>query len=580
MEPLILLGLVGAGYLYNSNKEDQVPVTRAVTKQVNTPNGENVYHSEKFNEVDKLVRGLAKDAFDKSQEPNTKVVNFQKLEKPLKEESTENFENYTYSSASGSYIPKTNFMKNDQGISVEPFFSSSPPNVNLNDTRRLNALQGGNEFYQGKQEISPMFSPEEGRTNVFGMRFGQGMGDKSRYQVGLTRKNDLPFVQEKVQPIDVKSGLNSEVSRMIAAKTNIDTLRTLSNPKLVAEGRIIKGGSAVQNRGKMGMMFQYNTDKYYENTPDKWTVTTGATIKDAGRPTQILPQTNRMIYNKQEMGIAGPQVKHEIEQRPSFRKSLNQQLGSDTVRNAGSENPLVATDMHVKGYKAYPNEREVTGLREFQTNVGVENSNPTVGVLDDLKHTISESTQNTKQNGHIQNTMIETTLGLQDDVRRTKKQTTLHTKHNGNIRGIFEKTTAGYEKPEFTTKDSTLFSYTGGGGGFIQGDMNKNNYANAETNPTKEIIAQGREPTQNSVKLSNGGDQININIKKIEKDYMTQYINGADKVYQNIPTDNNCEITTMKEIVDNEPIADRIDPVLLDPYKNNPYTQSLASYAY
>ena len=176
--------------------------------------------------------------------------------------------------------------------------------------------------------------------------------------------------------------------------------------------------------------------------------------------------------------------------------------------------------------------------------------------------------------------MIETTLGLQDDVRRTKKQTTLHTKHNGNIRGIFEKTTAGYEKPEFTTKDSTLFSYTGGGGGFIQGDMNKHNYANAETNPTKEIIAQGREPTQNSVKLSNGGDQININIKKIERDYMTQYINGADKVYQSIPTDNNCEITTMKEIVDNEPIADRIDPVLLDPYKNNPYTQSLSSYAY
>ena len=94
------------------------------------------------------------------------------------------------------------------------------------------------------------------------------------------------------------------------------------------------------------------------------------------------------------------------------------------------------------------------------------------------------------------------------------------------------------------------------------------------------LFRSGREPTQNSVKLSNGGDQININIKKIERDYMTQYINGADKVYQSIPTDNNCEITTMKEIVDNEPIADRIDPVLLDPYKNNPYTQSLASYAY
>ena len=78
MEPLILLGLVGAGYLYNSNKEDQVPVTRAVTKQVNPSNGENIYHSEQYNEVNKLVHGLAKDAFDKSHKPDTKVVNFQK----------------------------------------------------------------------------------------------------------------------------------------------------------------------------------------------------------------------------------------------------------------------------------------------------------------------------------------------------------------------------------------------------------------------------------------------------------------------------------------------------------------------
>jgi len=36
----------------------------------------------------------------------------------------------------------------------------------------------------------------------------------------------------------------------------------------------------------------------------------------------------------------------------------------------------------------------------------------------------------------------------------------------------------------------------------------------------------------------------------------------------------------MKERLDDESISDRIDPVLLDPFKDNPYTQSLASYAY
>ena len=53
-----------------------------------------------------------------------------------------------------------------------------------------------------------------------------------------------------------------------------------------------------------------------------------------------------------------------------------------------------------------------------------------------------------------------------------------------------------------------------------------------DTNPSKELISQGREPTQNSVKFTNGSDTMNIDIKKIESDYMTHKIKGADKVYQ------------------------------------------------
>ena len=54
--------------------------------------------------------------------------------------------------------------------------------------------------------------------------------------------------------------------------------------------------------------------------------------------------------------------------------------------------------------------------------------------------------------------------------------------------------------------------------------MDQVNYRNAESNPTKEIIAQGREPTLNNVKVSNGMDSLNVNIKKIDSDYMTQII--------------------------------------------------------
>ena len=66
--------------------------------------------------------------------------------------------------------------------------------------------------------------------------------------------------------------------------------------------------------------------------------------------------------------------------------------------------------------------------------------------------------------------------------------------------------------------------------------------------------------------------------KKMDIDYMNHRLNGVDKVYQEIPTDNNCEITTMKDRLEDNTISDRIDPNLLNPFRQNPYTQPLDSY--
>ena len=56
-------------------------------------------------------------------------------------------------------------------------------------------------------------------------------------------------------------------------------------------------------------------------------------------------------------------------------------------------------------------------------------------------------------------------------------------------------------------------------------------------------------------------------------------INNQDKIYQEIPQDYTCEFTQDKDTLDNVKISDRLDTNLLDPFRNNPYTQSLASFA-
>lgn len=229
-----------------------------------------------------------------------------------------------------------------------------------------------------------------------------------------------------------------------------------------------------------------------------------------------------------------------------------------------------------------PNEREVTGERTYESNVRTDVGNHTVGILDDIKGTIKETTIDSANNGYVGNTSINTTRGIGDNVRVTKKQTTIDSANNGYMTGGFNKLTMGHEGQRITVKESTLNGYTGGAGSQgYGGSMLKDNYINAETNPNKEVIAQGRMPTLSNTKVVNGGEHVNMEIKKIDSDYMNQSENKLSKVYSMGFDKDNIELTTMKDHLDDkELMSDRIDKELLNPFKNNPYTQSLSSFAY
>jgi len=124
-------------------------------------------------------------------------------------------------------------------------------------------------------------------------------------------------------------------------------------------------------------------------------------------------------------------------------------------------------------------------------------------------------------------------------------------------------------------------THTGIAGTTVNANVNRQAELNSDTNPTKEIIAQGREPTLSNVKLWIGGDDKNMEIKKIESDYMTQHTTGLDKVYQKIPRKFACQLTRDKfELGDAEQLLEQINPDLLNPFRENPFTKSLASYAY
>jgi len=455
-------------------------------------------------------------------------------------------------SISGNALSKDDFLVNDQGIKIEPFFSGSSPNVNLDDNPQMTRHFGGEHALRPpRRETGQFFELERDYGNVFGNQFSDARADQSRYVGGMERRNELPFEQERVVHIDQKSDINRDIGLAYAQKNSVDALRTLTNQKQSFAGKVL-GGKGIDHRGEEGEVFQHRPDADYINTADRWLVTTGAIAAPMIQPENIVKPTNRAVYNEGKLGPAGAVNFNPSESRPKVKRSTNQQLNIDTNRNANLESMAIDDSHNKDSFFAYPNEREVTEERTYEGNIKSVFTGETERLYDNVKPTIKETTLDDSRNGFVGSSITQVPKErLQDVAKTTKKQT-------------------------------TNFEYNGNAGSYLTGSMANDQYYRADLNPNKEIISQGRAPTTENTKLMSGMDTLNVDIKKIESDYFNPRINNLDKVYQEIPAeqDDVREYTQEKDTLDNVTLADRLDPGMLDPFKQNPYTQSLASFAY
>ena len=98
------------------------------------------------------------------------------------------------------------------------------------------------------------------------------------------------------------------------------------------------------------------------------------------------------------------------------------------------------------------------------------------------------------------------------------------------------------------------------------------------SNINKEEISVGRAPTKESVKLNAGEDLINMEIRKLEQDIINTREPHQERLYTETTTLEPCSITTPKNSLPNDMNTTRMEPEILDTFKNNPYTQSLNSF--
>ena len=151
MEAIVLLSILGAGYLFNKSEVD------SNNKDTEILDEKDIYKSHYFKESDIEYKKKVIDNYNKSKIPGSNIVNYQNIDEYLnrstdsKSDIDNNDYDYVYSSSSGGKISKDEFLVNDQGIKVEPFFSGAGPrNINLNENRQLNIHQGNVNFKQKK----------------------------------------------------------------------------------------------------------------------------------------------------------------------------------------------------------------------------------------------------------------------------------------------------------------------------------------------------------------------------------------------------------------------------------------------
>jgi len=581
MEASILLGILGAGYLWNKNKDNNDDDNNNNNINQDLPKQEDAYTTDYFHDDNKSIDHSTNlyDNYKTIQIPGVKNINYQNIGEylNLEENDTSNTEGkeYIHSSIAGSKISKDDFLENDQGIKIEPFFTKAPPNINLTENHHLARHQGHSGHRIKKKETTPFFENYKSE-NVFG-QIPHSDEIRSKIYVSSSMKNVLPFEQTQVGHIDVKNMVNVDIAKQYYENNSIDNIRTLNNQQVSYEGRILPG-KGEEKLGKIGQVFKHTPENDYFNSPDKWLTTTGAYTADTQRPEQIVPNTNRQFFNKQELGIAGSTSHDAQTYRSKYAVSGRQNFAADSVRNAAITNDQMNNDTIQNSYQMYPNERDITTLRTYDSNISTEVKDQTLGLMDDIKGTIKQTTLIPANNGFINGADLPTER-LYDEIKKTKKQTTINSKHNGNIKGPDQPTSA-VEAPEGTIKDSTLFDYTGNAMSSAILQMNETQYKNAETNATKEIIAQGRYPTPQGDKYYNSKETYNIEVKKNEGDYFTHRQSHYDRMNPEYLPKNTCNFTQMKNKLNDSSLADRVNNDILTPFKNNPYTQSLESFAY
>jgi hypothetical protein len=495
-------------------------------------------------------------------------------------------------SMTGNYLDSQQFKHNN----MVPFnggkVKGNTYDVNIAESVLDNMIGSGSQTIK-KIEQAPLFKPEDNMQWAYGAPNNSDFY-QSRVNPGMKNSNIKPFESVMVGPgldkgysVNGTGGYNSGMeARDKWLPYTVDQMRVATNPKLEYELTNHEGpaNSYIKNAAStetMGRVEKQRPDTFFINSQDRWLTTTGAEKGETLRSIQEMGIVRRNDIVTDYMGPAGAADRKAAYAPENFEKSKRQESMTTSVNHSSAQRrgPSTDTDNFLRSHTNYENHRSTvkqpdTHRSGFSGAVGAVIA-PIMDMFrptrkDETIHNVrvyGESAQSISK-GYVYNPGDTTTT--------TIKETTLYAP-TFNVNNQKEGMYVNNASPgEMTQRDTTSCSYIGTSGGAATafGDMSYSAAYNQHNNDIKSSTVNNR-PNQGGTQIFN--QQMNLTTIKSDSDRFAGRVNPAISVTPLPPSVQTYGSINMPQYYNECAGCDRIQPDILNAFRDNPYTHSLAT---
>ena len=496
-------------------------------------------------------------------------------------------------SMTGNYLDSEQFKHNN----MVPFnggkVKGNTYDVNIAESVLDNMIGSGSQTIK-KIEQAPLFKPEDNMQWAYGAPNNSDFY-QSRVNPGMKNNNIKPFDSVMVGPgldkgynsVNGTGGYNSGMeARDKWLPYTVDQMRVSTNPKLEYELTNHEGpaNSYIKNAAStetMGRVEKQRPDTFFINTQDRWLTTTGAEKGETLRSIQEMGIVRRNDIVTDYMGPAGATDRKVAYAPENFEKSKRHESMTTSVNHSSAQRrgPSTDTDNFLRSHTNYENNRST--MRQPETH-----RSGFSGAIGAVISPIMDMFRPTRKDETIHNVRIygEAAPAVpkgyvynpSDATTTTIKETTLYAP-TFNINNQKEGMYVNNAMPgEATQRDSTSCSYIGTSGGAATGfgDMNYSAAYNQHNNDIKSSTVMNR-PNQGGTQIFN--QQMNLTTIKSDSDRFAGRVNPAISVTPLPPSVQTYGSITMPQYYNECAGCDRIQPDILNAFRNNPYTHSLTT---